>query len=61
MRQVSAAVYLSFGMLFIFLQGFEGFTGPDNMNFIIFLFFMAGGFYLYHDLKDRIMDKINKK
>lgn len=51
MKHVAAAIYLSFGMLFLFLQGFEGFIGPENMNFIIFLFLMTGALYLYREIR----------
>ena len=57
MRHVAAAIYLSFGMLFLFLQGFDGFTMPENMNFLIFLFFMAGILYLYREIQDRFSKK----
>lgn len=57
MKHVAAAIYLSFGMLFLFLQGFEGFRRPENMNFLIFLFFMAGLLYLYREFQDRFLKK----
>ncbi|BCB02668.1 hypothetical protein [Bacillus sp. KH172YL63] len=61
MKQVAAAVYLSFGMLFVFLQGFDGYTAPDNMNFIIFLFFMAGILNVYHEVKTHFENKMKEK
>ncbi|MCA1060617.1 hypothetical protein LCL96_16905 [Rossellomorea aquimaris] len=57
MKHVAAAIYLSFGMLFLFLQGFEGFARPENMNFLIFLFFMAGLLYLYREIQERFSKK----
>ncbi len=60
MKQVAAAIYISFGLLFVFLQGIEGYVGADHMNFIIFLFFFVGGLYLYQDLKDFIKEKKSK-
>ncbi|MBN8192827.1 hypothetical protein JI667_11805 [Bacillus sp. NTK074B] len=57
MKHVAAAIYLSFGMLFLFLQGYEGFRRPEIMNFLIFLFFMAGLLYLYREFQDRFLKK----
>ncbi len=57
MKHIAAAIYLSFGMLFLFLQGFDGFIGPENMNFIIFLFLMAGALYLYREIRERFQKK----
>jgi hypothetical protein len=57
MKHVAAAIYLSFGMLFLFLQGFEEFAKPENMNFLIFIFFMAGLLYLYREIKDQFTKK----
>ncbi|RID81380.1 hypothetical protein D1953_20975 [Peribacillus asahii] len=58
MRHVTAAIYISFGFLFYFLQGFDGFIGPDFMEWIIFLFIFVGVMYLFIDLRNFIKKKV---
>lgn len=58
MRQITADIYLSFGFLFYFLQGFGDFYAPKSIKWVIPLFLITGLFYLFRDIRDRIKDKL---
>lgn len=58
LRHVTAAIYISFSFLFYFMRGMDGYKGPDIMDFITYLFFFAGVFYLFLDLREYIIKKL---
>ncbi len=54
LKHVTASIYISFGFLFYYLQGFDGFYKSETMYIVIFLFFLTGVVYLISGLKDLI-------
>lgn len=62
MKQLIAAIYLSFGFLFYLLNNFGGFHATHTYNFIVFGFILTGIAYLFNDLADSNKKKtISKK
>jgi len=57
-RQITAAIYISFGILFYLLEGFEGFIGPDFMGRLTPLFILVGVIYLSMDFRDFVKKKL---
>lgn len=59
MRQLTGAIYLSFGFLFHLLNRFEGYYPPDQGNWIAGLFIFVGFAYLFIDFRSYVKKHFN--
>ncbi|CAM3812646.1 hypothetical protein METH109765_06070 [Mesobacillus thioparans] len=59
MRQLTGAIYLSFGFFFHLLNRFEGYYPPVHRNWIPVLFILVGFSYLFIDFRSYVKKHFN--